>query len=291
MIIFYYEEPVEEATVSLSMLSCLSNNNPADGEDEDDDEIEQNEFLSLLPKCVLPRLEKLKLLHEAREGILEEYQKERAILEAKFSKQMKPLYEERRRIVVGEKDEEIRKEVDSKKGGNEEAEKEKEGVVEDVVSDEEEGENEENVKGIPQFWACAIGHVDVIAELITEGKSMHGENISVTIGWFATMCKVIKNTYLFAIQLFVIDFCSYFHFSVALILFSDISFVHPLQIQYQKQLFFIPADVDCLDFLMDVTCEDFPDGVSIAIILFISHYVIIYHCILEFYFYLLRISY
>ena len=25
-----------------------------------------------------------------------------------------------------------------------------------------------DVKGIPQFWACAMGHVDVIAELITE---------------------------------------------------------------------------------------------------------------------------
>ena len=26
------------------------------------------------------------------------------------------------------------------------------------------------MKGIPQFWACAMGHVDVIAELITEGE-------------------------------------------------------------------------------------------------------------------------
>ena len=45
-----------------------------------------------------------------------------------------------------------------------------EGVVEDV-SDEEENEDVQNeqlqprdaVRGIPQFWACAMCHVDVIA--------------------------------------------------------------------------------------------------------------------------------
>lgn len=120
-----------------------------------------NEFLSLLPPCILPRIEKLKSINAKRDDILDEYRKERAALEMKFSAKMKPLYEERRGVVVGEFDGSILAENKNQTG---EVVVE-EGVVEDV---DEEEEDAAEVKGIPQFWACAMGHVDVIAELITE---------------------------------------------------------------------------------------------------------------------------
>ncbi|ACI64183.1 predicted protein, partial [Thalassiosira pseudonana CCMP1335] len=104
-----------------------------------------NEFLSLLPPCILPRISKLKSLNEARDAILEEYKVERAALERRYKEKMEPLFVERRGVVFAE------------------------GEVEDVVSDNEGDEvGDEVVKGIPQFWACAMGHVDVIGELITE---------------------------------------------------------------------------------------------------------------------------
>ncbi|KAL9181885.1 hypothetical protein ACHAXT_012228 [Thalassiosira profunda] len=130
-----------------------------------------NEFLSLLPPCILPRIDKLKELNEKREEILEEYRLERAALEKKFNAKMVPLYEERRGVVNGERDEEIAAASNEEKedaGGAAAAE----GAVEDASDDEgaQVGQvgDEEDVKGIPQFWACACGHVDVIAELITE---------------------------------------------------------------------------------------------------------------------------
>lgn len=131
-------------------------------DDEDAAELVDNEFLSLLPPCVLPRVDKLKDLNDKRDEILDEYRKERAALEAKYGAMMKPLYEERRGVVAGEFDKAIGEgeEEDAGEGAEE-------GVVEDV---EGEGGEGQEVKGIPQFWACAMGHVDVIAELITEGK-------------------------------------------------------------------------------------------------------------------------
>ena len=140
-----------------------------------------NEFLSLLPPCILPRISKLKDLNDKRDALLEDYRIARAALELKFSALMEPLYEERRGVVNGEFDEDIIKEDGEDKEDSEEVVAE-EGVVEDVNEDDDEhqqpfaaivagNQGGQDVKGIPQFWACAMGHVDVIAELITEGKS------------------------------------------------------------------------------------------------------------------------
>jgi len=146
-----------------------------DEEPEDDDEMGDaeddemagvgvNEFLSLLPPSVLPRVEHLRKLDARRDEVLEEYRKERAELEKKFSAMMKPLYLDRRNVVSGVKDEEIAREAKEEKkkaaDGDERADADEAG---------EDGDDEmEDAKGVPQFWACAMGHVDVIAELITE---------------------------------------------------------------------------------------------------------------------------
>ncbi len=148
---------------------------PAAAPDVAADDVEfanQNEFLALLPPSLLPKLEKLKSLHLAREELMEEYRSERAKLEARFHARMKPLYEERKKVVVGEMDEEFRKEKNEDKENDEkekdENEKEKEMAVDEA--EKEAKDEEEFVKGIPQFWACAMGHFDVISELVTEGE-------------------------------------------------------------------------------------------------------------------------
>ena len=176
-----------------------------------------NEFLSLLPPIILPRITKLKSLNDARDAILEEYRLERAALEMKFMKRMEPLFDERRGVINGEFDNVIDKEnavQDKNEGGNDEEETgevKAEGVVEDV-SDEEENEDVQNeqllprdaVRGIPQFWACAMGHVDVIAELITEGE--RNEGVAVYIVYSTKLCVsslffFLNSIYFFAYKL------------------------------------------------------------------------------------------
>lgn len=142
------------------------------------------QFLSLLPPCIHPRLDKLQSLSEDRLQLLEQYLIERAALEQKYNGLMKPLYEERRSVIAGECDEEIGASADATNTTSA-------AVATSSSHDDNEDDtnnNNNNVKGIPQFWACAMGHIDLLAELITE------------------------------------------------------------------------QDVDCLDHLTDITCDDFPDG-------------------------------
>ncbi len=136
------------------------NNDDDDDEEEEEEEayLPHDEFLSLLPPAVLPRITHLKTLNETREVILEEYRVERAALELKYASRMEPLYEERRRVVNGESVIENAPGVPD--GEDKEGRKaEREGDADD-----------DDIKGIPQFWACAMGNVDVIAEMISEGK-------------------------------------------------------------------------------------------------------------------------
>jgi len=135
-----------------------------DDDDEDDEEGDEdynplNEFLAMLPPKVLPRITRLKTLNDTRESILEEYLAERAALELKYAAKMEPLYDERRKVVNGELDDAVAEKKDGEVAGEKE---------ESEAAARREGE--EDIKGIPQFWACAMGNIDVIAEMITEGK-------------------------------------------------------------------------------------------------------------------------
>lgn len=138
-----------------------------DEDDEDDVEAYANEFLSLLPPCVLPRIERLKSLNAKRDALMEEYRAERAALELKYVEKIGPLYDERRDVVNGEYDMAIQEE---KWEEDNETKKKKEEGDDEADDGEAVPPAGEAVKGIPQFWACAMGHVDVVAELITEGE-------------------------------------------------------------------------------------------------------------------------
>lgn len=136
------------AAPPLALAAVDPNNNNMDFGNLDPSEINA-QFLSLLPSCIHPRLDKLKSLSEDRLQLLEQYLIERAALEQKYNGLMKPLYEERRSVILGECDEQIR------------------ATSADATTNHDNDTNN-NVKGIPQFWACAMGHIDLLAELITE---------------------------------------------------------------------------------------------------------------------------
>lgn len=109
-------------------------------------------YLESLPPKVQNRVRALKKLQKEKEEIDEQYKKEREELEKKYREKFAPLYTKRTGIVSGA-DEPAWIEPEKKEG---EAETKKEEVKED------------NVKGIPNFWADALQHHQDFNELIME---------------------------------------------------------------------------------------------------------------------------
>lgn len=118
----------------------------AEADEEDFDEDEDEDPMASLPAYILRRVEKLKDLNAERDTLMEQYLVERAALEQKYLSLSKPFYEERAKIVGGGMDDEI-----------DQQEKEKDGDA-----------GVDRAKGIPQFWVCAMGHMEPVAELLTE---------------------------------------------------------------------------------------------------------------------------
>lgn len=110
---------------------------------EDDDSGQE------MPIYLQHRIDKLTELHEEREKTMKEYLKERAALEAKYHELTKPLYDKRADIIIGKLDEEIAKDSEGES------------------SESQDGPGEK-VSGIPQFWVCAMGHMEVVGGLIAE---------------------------------------------------------------------------------------------------------------------------
>jgi nucleosome assembly protein 1-like 1 len=126
--------------------NIINHENADEDAGSDGDELDENP-LQHLPEYVIQRVEKLRNLNNARDTIMNDYLVERAALESKFAALVEPLYRERHQVVVGEQDELIAKA--------------------NKVVDPADGEGEP-LKGVPQFWLCAMMHNDNVAELITE---------------------------------------------------------------------------------------------------------------------------
>jgi nucleosome assembly protein 1-like 1 len=118
-------------------------------EDDVDDDDEQNR-LAHLPEYVISRVEKLRDLNTHRDDIMNDYLVERAALEYKFATLLAPLYDERTLIVKGEMDDAIAAENST--------------TVDAAAADAQAP----RVKGIPQFWLCAISQDETIGEMLTE---------------------------------------------------------------------------------------------------------------------------
>jgi nucleosome assembly protein 1-like 1 len=99
---------------------------------------------------------------------MEQYLKDRAALEAKYHDLCKPLYSERAAIIKGENDEEIgeSKEGDIADDQAETVDKDEDEKVDESQANDKNDENK--VIGIPQFWICAMTHMEPLAELIAE---------------------------------------------------------------------------------------------------------------------------
>lgn len=92
---------------------------------------EEEEEGVALPECVVRRLDRLQELEQERSSHMEQYRKERAVLEAKYNSMNAKLYQERSQIITGEKEEE-----------------------------------EEEPHGVPQFWLnCMSNHEDLSATI------------------------------------------------------------------------------------------------------------------------------
>ncbi|TMW57843.1 hypothetical protein Poli38472_013317 [Pythium oligandrum] len=109
------------------------------------EQLEIEDELANLPVKVQLRIEALRKLQEQQATIEEEFEKERKILELKYEKLYQPLYQERAAIVSGAK------EVDAVANG--------EGQQQD---------DEEDVKGVPGFWARAFMNHSALAEMVQE---------------------------------------------------------------------------------------------------------------------------
>jgi len=176
------EESHEPAPALVIDRFANMNVSPADDDDstdhddshdldhsDDDDDDESDHPMSTLPPHVLERVEKLKTLNTQRDEIMEQYLKDRAALEAKYHHLCKPLYSERAAIIKGEKDEEIGKSKEGDVADDQAETVDKDEDHEEVDESQVNDNNDENkVIGIPQFWICAMTHMEPLAELIAE---------------------------------------------------------------------------------------------------------------------------
>ena len=167
------EETLDDPLSDRISGVCLIDQVHDDDDDDDDDDVinvaeeeeEDMEFhnddydddddgpMSVLPPYVVQRVNKLKELHAQKENIMEEYLNDRAALEQKYHTLCAPLYLHRNNVINGIMDEEISA-----------------GLLEtkDMVDQNVTDLSNKVAVGIPQFWVCAMGHMEVIAETITE---------------------------------------------------------------------------------------------------------------------------
>ncbi|KAI2512827.1 hypothetical protein MHU86_1616 [Fragilaria crotonensis] len=142
------EDVDEGLSHQVAHASLVDNGNDDDGDDEneededeedDDDDDDEDDPMQDLPPAVVARVEQLQDLNAEREQIMMAYLEERAALELKYRRQCQPLYEKRAQIVKGS----------------------------GIANTDNENEDEDG-EGIPQFWVCAMGHEEDVAELLTE---------------------------------------------------------------------------------------------------------------------------
>ena len=143
----------EAAAAGIAQLTVSGEEDGDDEEDEEGDEDDDEDPMASLPPYILKRVEKLKELNSERDTIMEGYLVERAALEQKYLGLAKPLYEQRTKVIQGDLDEEIDATASPEQSGQEQ--------------EDDEGADAK-AKGIPQFWVCAMGHMEPVAELLTE---------------------------------------------------------------------------------------------------------------------------
>jgi nucleosome assembly protein 1-like 1 len=123
-----------------------------------------SDYIQTLPASVKRRLKALKNLQLETTKVEAEFFKEVHALECKYQARYQPFYEKRGKITTGEyepNDEECNWTLDDDKD-------------EEELSDEMkakvklEGEKEEDVKDVPEFWLTIFKNVDLLADMLQE---------------------------------------------------------------------------------------------------------------------------
>ena len=137
-----------------------------DEEEDDSDSDDEEDFVASLPPPIRKKVDELKELNQKRNDFMDDYLKERAALEKKYSEMCKPLYEKRRDIINGKHD------VNS--GGVEGASGDVQNTVPASSSDDNGGSTSNDnadASGIPEFWTMAMSNIETVEELVTEGDN------------------------------------------------------------------------------------------------------------------------
>jgi len=136
----------------------------SDDDEEDDDDYEDSDdedFVESLPPVIRKQVDQLKELNQQRDTFLEEYRKERALLELKYNELCKPLFEKRKEIVNGTKD--VPPSETDGDGTNQSTDS-----TAPIQSDDTEKESDDTAPGIPEFWIVAMCNIEAVEELISE---------------------------------------------------------------------------------------------------------------------------
>ena len=139
----------------------LGNNQEEEVEEED----EEAPITAGLPRYVKRRVQKLKEIHDEREDLMKNYLEERALLEQKYERLSRPLFDKRKTVIEGGMDAQIDAGASaSNKDNDDDGENNGNGVG----VDNNNNDNEEREIGIPRFWACAIHQMPVTEGLVSE---------------------------------------------------------------------------------------------------------------------------
>ena len=155
---------------NLGAAAAAGDSDDGRDDDSDDDDDDDDDLMQILPPQVVRRVERLRDINTEREAIVAEYQKERAALERRFAARYAPLYGARADVIAGKMDGEIDAEAEAEaEGGDGDGDGDGDGNGGSGVERGTAGpEGGEEIVGIPQFWVCAMGHMQAVAELVTE---------------------------------------------------------------------------------------------------------------------------
>jgi len=146
------EDDAEEITMQVAHASLVDDSDDDDSDEDDSDDEEEEDPMQDLPPVIIARVGELTSLNTQRDDIMEQYLQERAALEQKYKGLCQPIYQQRAQIIAGAMDDQIVAPPDTMQQDNQ----------------NQGDDNEPPPKGIPQFWVCAMGHMEDVAELLTE---------------------------------------------------------------------------------------------------------------------------
>lgn len=128
-------------------------------------------YVGALPRSVKEKLLSLKTLQSELFEVEKEFQVEMFELENKFLQKYKPIWEHRSRIISGQEQpgpEQIAKGAEIVESLNE---------TELQLDDEDEGEGDEQIKGIPSFWLTALENLPIVCDTITDRDAQVLEHV------------------------------------------------------------------------------------------------------------------